>query len=131
MKQGQELAAETTTKTRTAVSAESVDREPQRKIETKQRARLWYVRRYPIPFLAISGLALGGIFQLISLQPGTARLLWYGTLILGGAPIVYSTFRDMLRKHFASDVVAMLAIVAAVAMDQAFAGVVVVLMQSG
>ena len=131
MKQGQELAAETTTKTRTAVSAESVDREPQRKIETKQRARLWYVRRYPIPFLAISGLALGGIFQLIFLQPGTARLLWYGTLILGGAPIVYSTFRDMLRKHFASDVVAMLAIVAAVAMDQAFAGVVVVLMQSG
>ncbi len=129
MQKGLELAAAKTT-TKTAI-VESVDLEPQKKIETKQGERLRYVRRYPIPFLAISGLVLGGIFQLIFLQPGNARLVWYGTLILGGAPIVYSTFRDMLRKHFASDVVAMLAIVAAVAMDQSFAGVIVVLMQSG
>lgn len=101
------------------------------KLERKRRPKLRYLRRYPIPFLAIAGLTLGGILEIAFQDPAAARLVWYGTLVVGGAPIVWSTFRDMLRKHFASDVVAMLAIIAAVAMDQSFAGVVVVLMQSG
>jgi heavy metal translocating P-type ATPase len=37
----------------------------------------------------------------------------------------------MLKGRFASDIVAMLAIIAAILLDQAFAGVVIVLMQSG
>ena len=37
----------------------------------------------------------------------------------------------MLRGKFASDIIAMLAIIAAILLDQAFAGVIVVLMQSG
>jgi heavy metal translocating P-type ATPase len=89
------------------------------------------IRRYPIPFFAISGLVAGAILQLVINEPSLARWTWYGTLIIGGAPIVWSTFRGMLHKRFASDVVAMLAIIAAILMDQAFAGVIVVLMQSG
>lgn len=95
----------------------------------RSTARL--ARRYPIPFFAITGLIVGAILQLAFAQPSLARWVWYGTLIVGGAPIVWSTFQGMLRKQFASDVVAMLAIIAAILMDQAFAGVVVVLMQSG
>jgi heavy metal translocating P-type ATPase len=52
-------------------------------------------------------------------------------LVATGFPIVAKTVRGMFRGHFASDVVATLAIVAAVVLQQPIAGLVIVLMQSG
>jgi cation transport ATPase len=52
-------------------------------------------------------------------------------LVLLGAPVVLGTLRGMLRGEFAADVVAMLAIVTAVALREPFAGLVIVLMQTG
>ena len=52
-------------------------------------------------------------------------------LAITGAPLLWRTVRGMLRGHFASDVVASLAIVAAIALRQPLAGLVVVLMQTG
>src|SRR5579864_4406494 len=89
------------------------------------------IRRYPIPFFAILGLLVGIILQLPLSQPNIGSLAWYVTLVVGGIPIVWKTLRGMLHKQFAADVVAMLAIIAAILLDQAFAGVIVVLMQSG
>jgi cation transport ATPase len=89
------------------------------------------VRSYPIPTFALAGLVVGTILQLGLGDSQSARSVWLGTLVIGGVPIVWKTLRGLLRGHFASDVVAMLAILAAVLMDQAFAGVVIVLMQSG
>jgi heavy metal translocating P-type ATPase len=89
------------------------------------------VRRYPIPIFAVAGLVVGAVLQLGLGDPLSARWVWLGTLVIGGTPIVWKTLRGMLRGHFAADIVAMLAIVAAILMDQAFAGVVIVLMQSG
>ncbi len=90
------------------------------------------LRTYPLPFIAISGLAAGGLLAII---PGPisawSRWIWYATLIVGGAPVVYSTLRGMLRKEFAADIVAMLAIITAILTDEAFAGVIIVLMQTG
>ncbi len=60
-----------------------------------------------------------------------ANWVWFATLILGGAPILYHTMKGMLHGQFASDIVAMLAIVTAILLQQFFAGAVVVLMQSG
>ena len=54
-----------------------------------------------------------------------------GALILLGAPLVWRTIRGMLRGQFATDVVASLAIVTAIAMNQPFAGLVIVAMQRG
>jgi heavy metal translocating P-type ATPase len=88
-------------------------------------------RSYPIPIFALSGLIIGAALQVLFGQASLARLIWYATLVVGGAPVVWKTFRGMVHKQFASDVVAMLAIIAAILMDQAFAGVIVVLMQSG
>ena len=88
-------------------------------------------RAYPIPVLALVGLLLGGIVFLVLRQPSTANWIWYATLIVGGLPLVWDTLRGMLRGKFASDIIAMLAIIAAILLDQAFAGVIVVLMQSG
>ena len=52
-------------------------------------------------------------------------------LIASGAPIIWRTVRGALRGHFASDIVATLAIIAAIALRQPIAGLVIVLMQTG
>jgi len=57
--------------------------------------------------------------------------VWLGGLVIVGAPVVWRTLRDALRGHFATDLVAMLAVVGAVALGQPLAGLVVVLMQTG
>ena len=77
------------------------------------------------------GLVSGVIINYLLHLRIVADWLWFGTLVIGGAPIVWHTFRGMLKGKFASDVVAMLAILAAIALNQSFAGVIVVLMQSG
>jgi heavy metal translocating P-type ATPase len=64
-------------------------------------------------------------------QSNLGQWIWLITLIGGGAPIVWDTFRGMLQKHFASDIVAMMAIVAAILLNDALPGVVIVIMQSG
>ncbi|MEX2177218.1 MAG: heavy metal translocating P-type ATPase [Gemmatimonadaceae bacterium] len=52
-------------------------------------------------------------------------------LIVAGAPIVWRTARSALHGHFATDIVATLAIVTAVVLRQPVAGLVIVLMQTG
>jgi len=99
--------------------------------EQKHNASLQMTRRYPIPFFAIAGLLVGLIFQIGLGDPQTARLVWLAVLVIGGIPIVWKTVRGIAKGRFAADIVAMLAIIAAILMDQAFAGVIIVLMQSG
>ncbi len=90
------------------------------------------LRTYPLPFIAISGLAAGGLAAIIpSSLSAWSGWIWYATLIVGGSPVVYNTLRGMLRKEFAADIVAMLAIITAILTDEAFAGVIIVLMQTG
>ena len=88
------------------------------------------VRRYPLPFVAIVGLIVGASLTYLLHDPGLGGWVWLGTLIVGGIPLVFQTARRLLRGEFASDVIAMLAILGALALDQAFAGVIIVLMQS-
>ena len=88
-------------------------------------------RSYPLPFVALAGLAAGVVETFGFGSPGYAKLIWYGTLIIGGTPVVWKTFVGMFRHKFAADIVAMLAIVTAVLTDEAFAGVIIVLMQTG
>lgn len=86
---------------------------------------------YPLPVIALAGLALGGALTWgLGLGPD-GSLVWLGTLVVAGLPVVYSTIRGMLRGRFAADIVAMLAIVFAILLNEAFAGVIIVLMQTG
>lgn len=89
-----------------------------------------FFKTYPIPALVLVGLLTGISLWFSGLHP-LARWVWYATLIGGGIPIVFGTVRGMIQGIFASDIVAMLAIITAVILDEAFAGAVVVLMQSG
>ena len=88
------------------------------------------LRQYPIPLYTSVGLLVGVIFFALG-KKTPAHIAWYVTLILGGSPVIYKTIQGMFRGQFAADIVAMLAIITAVVMDQAFAGAVIVLMQSG
>ena len=89
------------------------------------------VRSYPLPFVAFLGMMVGGVSMLIFNEPDLARWVWYGTLVVGGIPVVAKTVLGMLKRRFAADIVAMLAIVTAILTDEAFAGVIIVLMQTG
>lgn len=89
------------------------------------------LKNYPIPIFALLGIVLGLLFRFVFQQPILGEWIWFFTLVIGGAPIVYKTVKGMLRGHFASDIVAMLAIVTAILLMQSFAGAIVVLMQSG
>ena len=89
------------------------------------------VRSYPLPAVALGGLAVGGVTGAVFGRYDIARLLWYATLVIAGTPVVFKTILGMLKRKFAADIVAMLAIVTAILTDEAFAGVIIVLMQTG
>ena len=93
---------------------------------------LSFARRYPIPVFAISGLLLGTICSYIINRPDVGGWIWFLTLIIGGIPVVWQTGKEiLLRHHFASDIIAALAIVAAILTNEALPGVVIVIMQTG
>jgi len=79
--------------------------------------------RRPVVIIAAVGLTFGLLLR--------SDAIFLAALLLGGIPLVSQTVRGMLRGQFAADVVASLAIVTAVILGQYFAGVVIVLMQSG
>lgn len=96
------------------------------------KSKFWpLIKRSPLPFFALSGLLLGLVFHFGWHLPDWSHWIWMATLILGGAPIIYKTLRGVFEGRFAADIVAMLAILAAIFLNQALAGAVVVLMQSG
>src|SRR5579885_1949353 len=89
-----------------------------------------FLKQYPIPVVALCGLILGGLLHAFY-NSETGHIAWLVTLLVGGSPIVWQTFRGILHKHFASDIVAMMAIIASIILNDAFPGVIIVLMQSG
>ena len=88
-------------------------------------------KSYPLPFIALIGLVAGALATLVAGRSDIGNLFWYAALLIGGTPVVYHTLRGILRGKFAADIVAMLAIITAVLTDEAFAGVIIVLMQTG
>ncbi|MDX1372899.1 MAG: hypothetical protein R3321_10535, partial [Nitrososphaeraceae archaeon] len=91
---------------------------------------LIFIKRYPIPIFAILGLISGSIFHLFY-NENIGHWIWIGTLIIGGIPIIFGTIRDIMHRRFATDIIAMLAIITAILSNEALPGVVIVIMQSG
>ncbi|MFN8574837.1 MAG: heavy metal translocating P-type ATPase [Gemmatimonadaceae bacterium] len=89
------------------------------------------LRASALPAGVLVGLALGALARLRDGTPDRANLIWLAVLLITGAPVVIKTVRGMLAGRFAADIVAMLAIVAALALNQPLAGLIVVLMQTG
>ncbi len=57
--------------------------------------------------------------------------VWLAGLAITGAPVVWRTLRHVAARRFATDVVAMIAIVTALLLGEPLAGLIVVLMQTG
>jgi len=91
---------------------------------------LIFIKRYPIPIFAIIGLISGSLFHLFY-NEHIGHWIWIGTLLIGGIPIIFWTIRDIIHRRFATDIIAMLAIITAILSNEALPGVVIVIMQSG
>jgi heavy metal translocating P-type ATPase len=83
------------------------------------------------PLLAIAGILLGGVEKYIFNLPELALGLWTIALIGAGFPVVWRTLRAARHGNYATDLVATLSIVTAAIIGQPFAGLVIVLMQTG
>ncbi|MEO9320598.1 MAG: heavy metal translocating P-type ATPase [Nitrososphaera sp.] len=90
-----------------------------------------FVRRYPMPVFSFIGLVVGTVLQWGLGLSEQAQWIWLATLVIGGVPVVWETAKGIASKHFASDIVATLAIIAALLLNDGFPGVVIVLMQTG
>jgi len=90
----------------------------------------WYDFPAVIPGLA-TAFVLGGLAAWALKSPGWAHHIWMAGVVSGGAIIVTGTIRGALRGQWASDVVATLAIVTSVVMNEPLAGLIVVVMQTG
>src|SRR5689334_21654912 len=83
------------------------------------------------PLAAALVIVAGLVARAVPGMPGLDREIWYAGLVLTGGGVVWGTLRGALRGHFASDVVATMAIVAAALLAQPFVGLVIVIMQTG
>lgn len=82
------------------------------------------------PAVALGALVAGAIGHLAG-DAGAANAIWMIGLVLVGGPVAARTLFRAFRGHFATDIVAMLAIAGALALRQPLAGLIVVLMQTG
>ncbi|HEX7981599.1 MAG TPA: hypothetical protein VF461_23510, partial [Gemmatimonadaceae bacterium] len=74
---------------------------------------------------------IAGAVVRFTVDPSYGDLVWAIGLVITGAPVVWRTLRSLVKGNFATDLVAMLAIVTAVLLHQPLAGLVIVLMQTG
>jgi heavy metal translocating P-type ATPase len=88
------------------------------------------VRRYPLPFAAIFLLVVAGILSLLGL-PMFAQGALLLIIVIGGVPLLIETARQVWRREFGVDVIAILAIAGSAALGQYLAGAIIVLMLSG
>ena len=83
-----------------------------------------------VALLTLGLLIVGGLAHIIA-GADVARRIGSVGLWFVGAPLVWTTLRNAARGKFATDIVASLSIIGAVALNQPLAGLVIVLMQSG
>ena len=107
---------------------------PETNARSHQRAWLaeaFRSRSTVLPAVALAFLALGGVARLFPAATSHSATLWLVGLALTGAPVVWRTARGVLAGRLAADLVATLAILTAIALEQPFVGLLVVLMQTG
>ncbi len=102
-------------------------------VETSQSLlrRLWrIVKRYPIPLGSVALLVVSLVLWLAG-RGAIANWMLLAVVLLGGLPLLWETFQQILHKEFSIDVIAVLAITGSLLLGEYLAGAFVVLMLSG
>lgn len=86
---------------------------------------------YPIPLAALAFLIVGGAASIPPSGGFWGYGIWMAGLIFTAAPMLGRTLRGIMRGKFAADVVAALAVIAAVLLRQPVVGLVIIMMQTG
>ena len=89
------------------------------------------MNRYRMPLAVLLIILIGGAATLMPSGARWRHTIWLAGLLLTSAPILWSTARGMMRGRFAADLVAALAVIASLLLNQPIVGLVIVLMQSG
>lgn len=87
-------------------------------------------RAWLLPGIALLWLGVGLGARLIG-SPQLGDRVWLVGLVVLGMPVVWNTVHQAMRGHFATDLVATLAVIVAVVLVLPLAGLVIVLMQTG
>lgn len=84
-----------------------------------------------VPLLVVVITIAGAALRVGATDERWAHWTWMAGLVLTGLPVAWRTLRGIAHGRFATDIVAMLAILTAIALGQPLAGLIVVLMQTG
>ena len=84
-----------------------------------------------VPGITLLVILIGLAFMVSSFAATLVAPLWRGGLIILGGGVVAKTLMQAGRGQFATDLVATLAIITAIAIDEPLPGLIVVLMQTG
>jgi heavy metal translocating P-type ATPase len=102
--------------------------------EVVARARQAYIATVANPVVVAAAVAVGitaGGVGWLKEEHGLASLIWGLVTALALVPLLVAVVQDLLRRHPGVDVIALLAMSAALALGQTLAGAVVALMLSG
>src|SRR4026207_1047417 len=98
---------------------------------TLSQSEFRFSRAHSLPILVLLFLLAGLPTQFVAASPAIAGRVLLAGLIITGLPVAWRTIRGMFAGRFAADVVALLAVIAAFALNQPLVGLIIVLMQTG
>lgn len=88
------------------------------------------VKRYPVPFVAVTLMLASLVFWLAG-RGDSANWALLAVALLGGIPLLWETLQQVFHREFGVDVIAILAIGGSIFLQEYLAGALVVLMLSG
>ena len=103
---------------------------PAARVRVLAQRALSLTRRQPVPAATLSLLFLSLVLWLVG-RGDIAQWTLLAIVLLGGVPLFVTTLRQVIRREFSVDVLALLAICGSLALGEYLAGALIVLMLSG
>lgn len=88
------------------------------------------LKRYPI-FSFSFFLFFIGLFEIFLNNFETARFIFLIIILVGGLPLSYETIKDLIKKNWGADIIAVLAIITSLLLGEYLAGAIIIIMLSG
>jgi heavy metal translocating P-type ATPase len=93
--------------------------------------QLWQaLRRYPLPLAALA-LLLVSVGLWLAGRADLAHWVLLAIIVMGAVPLVWEIVGQLVRREFGVDLIALLAIIGSVLLNEYLAGAIIVLMLSG